>query len=55
MLQQEAKDETNRVRQGVTGHNVWLVLAIGTAGVVLVLLVAYLVYFAGAPNPVGGS
>lgn len=53
MLQQESREETNRVRQGVTGHNVWAVLAAGTVGVIIVFFLAYLFFFAGAPNPAG--
>ena len=55
MLQREAQNETNRVRQGVTGHNVWLVLALGVAGVVIAFFLAYMFYFGAAPNPTGVS
>jgi acid phosphatase family membrane protein YuiD len=55
MLQPEAKEQTNRVRQGVTGHNVWLVLAGGLLGVVVAFFLVYWFFLAGAPNPVGGS
>jgi hypothetical protein len=55
MLQQEARDQVNRVRQGVTGQNVWVVLALGLVGVTIVFALAYFYYFAAAPNPVGGS
>ncbi len=55
MLQQEARDPVNRVRQGVTGQNVWVVLSLGLTGVVIMLALAYLYYFAAAPNPSGVS
>ncbi|MBN9061945.1 MAG: hypothetical protein J0H41_05820 [Rhizobiales bacterium] len=54
MLQKEAREETNRVRQGVTGHNVRLVLAAGTIGVIIVFFLAYLFFFGGA-GPVAAS
>ncbi len=53
MLQPEAKDDINAARQGVTGHHVRAVLAIGVIGVVIVFLIAYIFFFAGAPNPAG--
>ena len=36
---------TDRARQGVTGHNVRYVLAIGLAAVVIAFLALYLAYF----------
>jgi len=36
---------TNRARQGVTGHNVRYVLALGTAGVIVAFAIIFLVYF----------
>jgi hypothetical protein len=36
---------TNKVRQGVTGHNVRYVLLLSLAGVVLAFIVAYLAIF----------
>ncbi|MET0605829.1 MAG: hypothetical protein ABWZ80_05190 [Beijerinckiaceae bacterium] len=55
MLQKEARNETNRARQGVTGHNVWLVLAFGLLGVIVAFFFAYMFFFAGAPNPTGNT
>ncbi len=55
MLQNENLDQTNRVRQGVTGHNVSTVLVLGTIGVVIVFFLAYWYFFASAPNPAGVS
>ncbi len=39
--------DTTRARQGVTGHNVRYVLALGIAGVVIVFALAYVGFFAG--------
>jgi hypothetical protein len=36
---------TNRARQGVTGHNVRYVLALGTAGVVVAFAIIFMFYF----------
>jgi len=36
---------TQRVRQGVTGHNARYVLAFGTAAVVAAFVIIYLIYF----------
>ena len=41
MLQKENTDQTNRLRQGVTGHNVRAVLAIGAVGAIIALALAY--------------
>jgi hypothetical protein len=38
---------STRTRQGVTGHNVRYVLALGLAGALIALIVVYLFYFAG--------
>ena len=35
---------TNRARQGVTGHNVRYVLALGTAGVIVAFAMIFLFY-----------
>ncbi|WP_342358668.1 hypothetical protein [Terrarubrum flagellatum] len=51
MLDEEARNDVTRARQGVTGHNVWKVLALGVIGAAIVFLIAYLFYFSGAPNP----
>jgi len=45
---QESEDgedsiETNKTRQGVTGHNVRYVLFFGTAGVILGFVLVYLI------------
>jgi hypothetical protein len=37
---------TQQARQGVTGHNVRYVLGFGTAAVVVVFVIIWLVYFA---------
>ncbi len=37
---------TNKARQGVTGHNVRYVLAAGTAAVVVLFAIVYMIYFA---------
>lgn len=36
---------TNKVRQGVTGHNVRYVLLFGTAGAVLAFIFVYVAFF----------
>ena len=36
---------TNRARQGVTGHNVRYVLALGTAGVIVAFAIIFMIYF----------
>jgi hypothetical protein len=53
MLQQENQDETNRVRQGVTGHNVRYVLAVGLIGVIVVFMIAYWYLLGSAPSTSG--
>lgn len=53
MLQPEAKNEVNQARQGVTGHHVRMVLTLGVIGVAVAFLIAYIFFFAGAPNPAG--
>ena len=40
------KTTPNRVRQGVTGHNVRYVLSLGTLGAVIALVVFYVFFFA---------
>jgi hypothetical protein len=39
----EGSIETNKTRQGVTGHNVRYVLYFGTAGVIAGFLLVYLI------------
>ena len=39
-------ETTQQARQGVTGHNVRYVLGFGLAGAIIVLAVAYIIYFA---------
>jgi hypothetical protein len=41
MLQAENRNQTNRARQGVTGHHVRAVLVLGTIGVVIVFAALY--------------
>jgi hypothetical protein len=38
-------ESTTEARQGVTGHNVRYVLAFGTAGVILVFAIIYMLVF----------
>ena len=38
---------SNEASQGVKGHNVRIVLAIGTIGAVIAIGIAYLLFFAG--------
>jgi hypothetical protein len=38
-------DTTTRIRQGVTGHNVRVVLLVGTIGAAIGLTAAYFVFF----------
>ncbi|HEY7766191.1 MAG TPA: hypothetical protein VIB38_14465 [Aestuariivirgaceae bacterium] len=40
-----ARTETNKARQGVTGHNVRYVLILGIAGVVLGFVLVYVAVF----------
>jgi hypothetical protein len=39
--------ETNKTRQGVTGHNVRYVLYVGLAGVIVGFVLVYLMVFGG--------
>lgn len=39
------KVPTNQARQGVTGHNVRYVLALGTAGVIVAFAIIFMLYF----------
>jgi hypothetical protein len=41
----EASSTTNKVRQGVTGHNVRYVLLFSIAGAVLVLILLFVAFF----------
>lgn len=41
----EASSTTNKVRQGVTGHNVRYVLLFGTAGAVLAFILVFVAFF----------
>jgi hypothetical protein len=41
----KANSTTNKVRQGVTGHNVRYVLLFGTAGAVLAFIFIYVAFF----------
>ena len=43
-LSADASASANRVRQGVTGHNVRYVLVFGIAGVVLAFIVIYVAF-----------
>jgi hypothetical protein len=41
----DASPMTNKVRQGVTGHNVRYVLLFGTIGVVVAFILVYVAFF----------
>jgi hypothetical protein len=44
---EEDSSQTNKTRQGVTGHNVRYVLFLSIAGVIVGFLLAYLLVFGG--------